>query len=116
MTSHHHEQADELDELRAHKPKIADRKEARAKAKANAKAKAGGDILSLLAAGKSIKLKPGKAGPMAQKSMKIRAELHNGKESANASHGSVKYGKITARSYATLDGDFHLDSISEYAD
>jgi receptor-type tyrosine-protein phosphatase R len=108
--------AEELDELRQHRPQIADRKEARAKAKADAKAKAGGEIMSLLAAGKSIKLPSGSKANMGGKSMKMRANAHNPKESANVSHGSIKFGKITARSYATLDGDFHLDSISEYAD
>jgi len=106
--------AEDLEELRVHKPDIADRKEKRERAKAAAKAKAGGDIMSMLASGKSIKLPSGRTrGKMMGKSMKVKANQNNPKESANKAHGSVKFGKITARSYATLDGDFHLDSIAE---
>ena len=106
--------AEDLEDLRVHKPDLADRKEKRERAKAAAKAKAGGNIMSMLASGKSIKLPTGRSrGNMLGKSMKVKANQNNPKVAANKAHGSVKFGKITARSYATLDGDFHLDSISE---
>ena len=102
---------DEIDEARSKGgDDLANRKAKRAAAKKSGKAAAAAAALALLE-----NTAPAAAGFQATGNMRERKKtlIKNTVSKNNAAHGSVKYGKITSRSYATLEGDFHLSSSGQ---
>lgn len=95
-------EVEEVQELRADSASLAERRAKRLQEKREAKARAAQRAAALLTSSGSIRKSTKKpvASGIATRS----------RASANPNHASIKFGRMNPNAYATLDGDFHMNS------